>query len=224
MSSWNIADAKNADDKVQCLVFGYIKSAQESLELALTIPTEIFYLCILFLFDIECFEIPGDGISLSEDKMTITKNASSDNSWTNTSYGQFIAQSTSTKIVTWTIKIGDSGYFGNICIGIASSTDCQNQDFSEAPEGIHYCISDSGSKFSSQHRGTWDDKLRFSSGSNIKIILNLKDKKLSFSINGKEDMVGWEKIEVDQEISYRLAVSMRFGGDYITIIDFDCAY
>ena len=117
MSIVNIANAKNVDHKLQCLVFGYMKSVQSSVR----IPIEIFYLCILFLFEFEYFEIAGDGVIISEDKMTVTKDESSHNTWQNTSYGKFIAPSISKSIVTWIIKIGNSGHAGNICMGITSS-------------------------------------------------------------------------------------------------------
>ena len=59
-------DAKNADNRLQCPVFGLIKSVQGVNQRLNTIPQEI-------LLEIEYFDIIGDGINISNDKSPITK-------------------------------------------------------------------------------------------------------------------------------------------------------
>ena len=103
-----LIDAKEADDHIQLLVFGYIKSIDKANNSRDIIPIEIFYLCILFLFQRECFHIIASDISISSDKLTITKNETAGTNWLNTSYGKVVIPSTSKTIATWKIKIHKS--------------------------------------------------------------------------------------------------------------------
>ena len=129
--SKRITDAKEVNDNVKHLVFGYIKSIQKSNESLITIPIEMFYLCILFLFEKECFEIAGKGVTISHDKLTITKKQSANDGWLNTSYGKVVIPSTSKTIATWKLKfVLKHIYAISACIGIASNTKCIAQDFS----------------------------------------------------------------------------------------------
>ena len=57
--SQRIIEAKDAADNLQNLVLGYIKFIQKSNESLNNIPTEIFYLCILFLFQRDYFDVIG---------------------------------------------------------------------------------------------------------------------------------------------------------------------
>ena len=66
---------------------------------------DIYHLCILFLFEAEYFDIIGNKINLSQDRMTITKDQSGRYDWLNTSYGKNIILSTSKKIIRWTLKM-----------------------------------------------------------------------------------------------------------------------
>ena len=219
-----IPEAKKADNNLQHLVFGYVRSIQKCYKSLNTIPVDIIYLCVLFLFQIEQFDIIGSEINVSKDKSTIIKvKSGKDNcNWLNTSYGKAAILSTSGSIVTWKIKLGTFDYSGNICMGISSTTNCQDKDFTENAQGYFYAVSDGGTKFETPFKPRCEDafKLRYGSNDVVTIILNLKDEILSFAVNDRPAVVGWINVRIDNNVSYRFAASMRFPLDSMSIVDF----
>ena len=211
--------SKKADDKIQHLAFD-MRLAQNSHESLNSIPIDIIYLCILFLYEIEYFAIIGSRINLSTDRLTITKDKYAMENWLNTSYGKIDILSTSESIATWKIKVGKFNHMGNICMGITSTTNCTDKDFTEDKEGHLYAVSDAGTIFQSYIGPQWNDALKYGSNDIVTIILNLKDATLSYAINEKEAVVGWSNIKIDNNVSYRFAVSMRFPLDSVSIDDF----
>ena len=146
MSRLKVDDAKKADEDLKYLVFGYIQLIQKTSKKINIIPLEIFYLCILFLFEPEYFVIIGDGIRLSEDEKTITKGILTTVGWRNTSYAKNVIPSISGRFVTWKVKIGQFEE-DSTCIGITSSVDCVDKDFAFDHKGYYYALSDRGCGF-----------------------------------------------------------------------------
>ena len=229
MAALMIADAKKADEKTKFLVFGYIKLIQKKFESESisTIPTEIIYLCILFLFEVACFEIPGDEINISQDGLKITKDPSATSEWESTSYAQPEILSTSKKIITWKIKIGECESNDNICIGIASTIDCQNKDYSYHTEGFYYTVSSGGVPFkcAKDRTAVRNYKYRcrdasYKSGDIVTMILNLQQATLSLG-SSEKPKVAFKNIKIDSNVSYRLAVILRYPLDSISIVACD---
>ena len=194
-----------------------------------TITIEVINLCVLFISaSIEFFAIIGSGINVSTDRLTIKKCANSYN-WLNTSYGKNIIPSTCNKIITWTIKMAPYEKTQHRCIGIASTTDCTDKDFSTNPWGFFYSISGSATKFTCKYKSDTEtaDKygkaatLRYlnRSGNDISITLNLQSRTLEFG-HGKHTVIAWSNIMVDKSISYRFAASLRSKSDWLMITDY----
>ena len=218
--------AKNADNNLQLLVFGYIKLIQKSNESLNIIPTEIIYLCILFLFQKEFFEIIPNKIILSDDKLTVTKQALADEGWLNTSYGKVVVSSISQTIVTWKLKINQSKYSGNFCIGIASNAKCVNDDIVFDEDSYIYIFGANGCRLNNDldtpiivDYTDAADRFRYDSGDIVTIKVNFKDASISFGANDKL-AVAFKKIAMNADISYRLAVSIRNPSDSVSIVDF----
>ena len=224
-----IANAKHADDRLDCLVSGYIKSIQKAHKSLKTIPMDIYYVCILFLLQKEYFELIADQMNLSQDELTITKDASAIYNWKNTTYGKMVIPSISKQIVTWKIKMKPFTEERNRVIGIASSTDCIDKDYTYNKVGHYYGISDSGTRF-------WNHKLKEEtsvetaaeydtfeyhdrSGDTVTMILNLRDATILFG-QSEHPKIAWTNIKIDKDVNYRLAVSLRCQLDSMTIVDF----
>ena len=226
--SERLSDAKEADDRLQKLVFCYIKSIQRANKSLPIVPTEIFYLCILFLFQRECFHIIPSDIFLSLDKLTITKNKTAGTNWLNTSYGKVVIASTSKSIAIWKIKIHKSERDCNKCIGITSSTKCVNKDFSYGQDGYFYVFSDNGCRFKSdidedaskEHNELFDfHSFKYKSDDTLIIKLDLKAATISFGAD-ENLKIAWTNIKIDKNVSYRFGASLRFPRDSISILDF----
>ena len=234
MANLDISSAKKADNRLRFLVFGYIKSVQRANKTYLNvIPTEIFYLCILFLFSPEDQDLIGAQINLSEDKKIISKDGSAERGWKNTTYGRTVIQSTSKRIVTWKLKMGKFKKQNNIYIGVTSNPECQNKDYGGPSKGFYYAIGD-GNLDRGCHNRVHDKDCRdcvkassiyYESEDVVTMVLDLKDRRIKFGVSKdvsreKKKKVAFLDIKIDSNVSYRLAVSLRNPNDSVTILDF----
>ena len=224
--SERMVQAKDADDQLTYLVFGFIKSIQNSHDSLSIIPIDIFYLCIVFLFQPEYFNIMGDGIDVSEDRMTITKSKESIGSWDNTSYGKISILSTSERIVTWKVKMNKCNPMNTRCIGIVSTIDCQNTDWIYNDVGFYYGFSENGVSVGNR-KNTEDAAFliscadtNYGPGDTVTIILNLKDATISFG-STSDPVIVWRNIKIDEKVSYSFAATIYQPEVSMTIIDFN---
>eukprot|EP01084_Bolivina_argentea_P203798 348005_1 len=87
MTTLMFKQTKNVNDKVKDLIFGYVKRIEKQhLQLEMEVPVMISYVILLFYFENEYFDKPGQGIIISKDKMTITKQSNADVDFDNTTY------------------------------------------------------------------------------------------------------------------------------------------
>eukprot|EP01083_Nonionella_stella_P255292 876434_1 len=120
MSMSKLKDIKFIPKSTKYIVFGYNKRIEEILQS--NIPILINSLCILYYFESDYFEIAGSGITISEDKKSITKTKTNGwGSYDNTSYLSMSIASSQSIYYIWTIKIQSSS--GMINIGITSNNE-----------------------------------------------------------------------------------------------------
>jgi len=176
------------DNWVKYLIFGYIKQIQNEQSLT-NIPLLINYLCILYFYENEYFDKIGDGITVSDDKLTITQTKPFKNNWMNTTYCKNWIESASNKVIKWKFKMNKfSGTWShNVCIGITSTDQCQNSDFTESKIGTFYGFGDH-IKLITNNDADYDYLSIgiFKENDEVLFILNLIEKKIYRQINNDE--------------------------------------
>eukprot|EP01084_Bolivina_argentea_P064460 117565_1 len=221
-------------------VFGYIR--RESKSSKCVIPTVIYQICLAFYSILEYFEKSADDITISVDKMSITKTltyakhtgyyfARPDRSWRNFSYLSSWIQSNEPQIVKWTFKVNserddykiDSDYiWESFCFGIMSDDSVTNCAFlTNGFTGYHHTnaggLYHNKQKWSS-HKNYIDSS--YKSGETITIYLNLFDKILSiYKLSDNTIYDIFTDIKIDQSIKYKLAVCLKTIGDKVKLID-----
>ena len=220
--------AKEAEDWLQCLVFGYMRLTQK-LNVSLNlIPIDIYYLCISYLAVIEYFDIIGPAIVRSEDKTTITKSNTGwrwvrYNDWDNTNYGKNEILSTSKKIIKWIIECNYSstqGFEANMCIGITSNFNSEDRDWTLCSQmEPFYAITNQGARYESIYdtESILVDKYLsgYKSGHKVTITLNLKNATIAIG-----DEIVWNNVKIDESVSYKFAASIRSKPDSVSIVGF----
>lgn len=218
-----LKELQNADDELKDLVFGFVRESKVHHSLD-DIPSDITYLCLLYLFEPEYFDEIGNQTIVSNNKMTITKDGD-DHIWNNTTYCKQSISSMTNKIISWTSKMGS---MDAMCIGITSTTDCKSSDFSynssKNPDSIYYAISHAGIGFFNKDNDNATFKgmhrISFETGDTVTFILNLFDKTVSLKVNGSDAVILWEDIKIGNDISYKFAVSLINSEDSVTLLDF----
>ena len=215
----DIKNATQADEQTKLLVFGFISEIQRESALS-SIPKEIIYLCILFLLQYDHFAEAGNGIVLSEDRMTMRKQGK--DGWNNTTYCHRLISSTSNGIYKWKFKMTKISI---ICMGITSNMDCAGADFSVS-DGYLYALSNGGATFDSKFPDGSDcvknaAPAGYFSGAEVLWILDLKNQTISQQVSGLNEIpiIRWKNIKVDKDIKYKFAISVHCVGDTVTIID-----
>ena len=188
---------------------------------------------VAFYHPKEYFEIIGQDIEISYDKLTIT---SSDLSWNNTTYGKNWIDSTSNTITKWTFKINKlvTGHIDEgieIFIGITSSKSIYNdRDFTDFPRHCYMyafsnfdqyavCNGYTGGRYEYHDTNTYFTK--FKTGDVLMFALDLKKKILFTKVNDDSAEIQYDQVKVGQNISYKLAVTMNDFENSISLLDFE---
>eukprot|EP01084_Bolivina_argentea_P152868 266584_1 len=229
-----ISKAKHADIDVSHLIFGYCRKMEQYNAIHINIIPLIKYIIVLYYWQQEYFNKLGTDINVSNDKTTITKDIASDkdhiSGWMNTTYGKNCINSISNKIVKWTFKINkfDAGGLSDICMGIASTDACQNYDFTCHDTGKFYAFGNLGVFFKDQDsycssamdKNLNETDVTFSQNDKISLILNLNKRQLITKINDGKENILWTNIAVSVSIKYILAVTLRYPGNSISLLDY----
>ena len=197
MATLSLTKAKKSDSWLKHLLFCYTRSVQTENEAGAIVPDEVVYLCILFSSAADYWDVIGNNTYLSRSRMEISKLVF--HGWRNSSYGKQVIKSTSKRIVMWKLKMGKSTR--KTYIGIASNTNCQDRLNTDK-----YC-----------RNGTKNSFYVYKSRRLLTLTLNLKERKIK--LDGLKCSVS-STIKIDNNVSYRLAVSLRNPDDSITIVDF----
>ena len=176
----------------------------------------ISYLCLSYYHHGENFEKAGNDINISNDKMTITK-VSTTYTWHNTAYGKTWIDSSINQIAEWKFKIDKLA--GQIYICLVSKDNRLNRDCNSSEDSPNFGVNNEGIMV--KHGGTPKrlNGLRFYQNDEISMILNTKNRELSVEYADGQRLGLWE-IPIGNNIRYKMAVSLFFGQDRISLIDF----
>ena len=212
------------DEKTKLIVFGYCRMNKSNTD----IPSEVVFLCIKFYFQPEQFELSGDDISISDNNTKITLDINYPTGGSCSAYGHMIIPSISQYIYEWELKYNNDGGWNYVIVEISSSADYANRGFSDTRNesyGYGYW-SPSGSKvrckpgfYMEPSRGNRYGS-KYGQGDIIKIKLNLIKKELSFFVNDKDQGIAWKDIKCNDDIQYRLAVTLTQQNSSVSIISF----
>ena len=229
------------DRDADYIISGYIREYQACIEtsypLFKIIPNIIISACKLYSRQNDYFEIIGNNTTDSENYKYITKTAKG---WHNTSYGSNIIPSTSRIICKWWLKIGhtnENTFYAHIGLSAADEKKLKNpincSNFA-LRDGLCYAFWNCApAELSYKHRTFISGE--FSSegkryGKTIKnddifcIELNLDDGLLRFYINDVDQGVAFDNVEIDEDVQYRLAVSMCHADNTVEIVDYEEKY
>ena len=100
------------DDRAEYAAAGYIRREHQNLfssndqQLFQNIPDGVCILCALYFGSRDYFAIASDSqVSVSDDKMTVTKNTKFMQSNPDTSFGSMLKPSTSQSVCKWDLKV-----------------------------------------------------------------------------------------------------------------------
>ena len=210
------------DKRTKSTVNGLVREMEKELKLN-HIPNMINSMCILFFRDDEIFDIIGRDVKVSENKKIITK---LQGHWQNNTYGIMEIPSMSNIIYTWTLKIHHLELnSGHIMIGI-SSVQSPSTYFEIESNGIHYVYHGEGKIYYVGYSPKWvnDDWCSYGDGcvenDIFSVELDLKSKQIKFFINGEDQGVAYTNIDKDDNVKYRLMVSMAGKDDCVEILNF----
>ena len=214
---------QHIDDITKYTVYGWIREVEKALNLD-PIPNEIILICISYYHEEEMWSEIGGNNELSG-KGKIVERLKTTRSWGDCNHGSIFIESTANCICRWDLKVWKLKS-GGMQLGIVSDP-AQREYFTAIKDGSFYIYWNSGYTFNNdktltEYEWTWnkcDQKYR--KGDEISIILDLKERKVTFLVNGTDANNGYENIEIGDKIKYQLFSAMHFAGDCVEILKFN---
>ena len=220
--SLSLKQLKAIKDKYKFIVFGYIRETQIKLLLDI-IPPIISYTCLAFYYrNMDEFdeEKCGENITLSEDKLTVTKSGKQGSLQEIAAFCKKWIDTNIKQIGKWTIKIHEETDTKRaVMIRLVSSDE----------EGLFptpsYGFCNVGDTYTNGGYYKRDDShsarvaRRFSKGE-ITVILNTKDGSIKIMNDSNTTMVIYDGIQTGQGIQYKL-VLIIYKDTSITLTDFE---
>lgn len=223
---------KLIDDTIKDTVRGFLRKEHKILfkstdhYLFENIPLEIHQVVTLYFETEDYFTMIGRDVVPSINLQTITKVIEdmgySGIGYGNTSLGDIIIPTAQNVICKWKLKINQGASY-SIIIGIFSGNNYSNDSpFYLSSKGYEnnrfYAYCNDG--LICNHINPNFEKLgrSYSKDDNIKIILNTLENTVSFQVN--EGQIRIDKIETGYNIKYRLAVTLGYKNDSVTISKF----
>ena len=215
------------DQEIKFIVCGYIRSEHESLFRAnacilfQNVPNSITSLCTLYYYLYDYFDLIGSDMKISNDKKTITYNSFT-RDWPNANYGKNIISSTDKCIYKWYLKIRKRE---NIIVSVVSNKNCNPHLYPVHHDKYYWFFlnPDNLGKLKDHKGSTWQNPeygKDIKNGDIVCMELNLKRENISFYINGKNLGVAFQNIDIGDDIDYRLCVTLRDLGSFVTIMKF----
>ena len=203
------------DEKTKYGVYGWIREAEESLQLG-HVPLMISSICILYFHEI--FDAIGKYMKLSQGNKCIT-NASKAGGWNNTNYGIIEIASNTNATYEWELRVKEKGSKNSITVGITNTNEPDEYYGHKLEQYNHYMYNSSGSKW--RHDQDWREYGdQYKKNDKVKMTLNLKNADLRFSVNDVSKGIAFENIEKGDDIKYRMFVSMYGENDSVEILNF----
>lgn len=232
LSAEQIEILKYVDDATKSTISGYTRQTQKSCNLKQAIPSEIVQIILLFYYLAEHFDIHSKDVNVLGDyKDTIQKKGgvkSGRGNWCNMTFGAVSIPSMSNNIIVWTFKMLDNYYPNNngLILGIINSKDA-NIESTNCDDGYQttkissYLYVSSSSIY---HKGKnlkqgYGEELGHK-GTTIKMTLNLKKGKLSYSKNDRDFGEACE-IEKGEDIEYKMVVGLYWQGAKFQLVNFE---
>eukprot|EP01084_Bolivina_argentea_P018751 34890_1 len=208
--------AKHTDVSV-LIVNGFIRQSNELLPVSrspyFNIPKAIIQLCFEYYFINEYWDILGKDTKISLDKTSLIKIQSG---WDNTSYGKNTIPSIGNYIYKWKIKIDKLTNHG-MYIGIASNHNETHLGFQDTFIDYNY-VWDGGFGLCFCQSVVIEMSIPYDEDDIIYIQLNTQNGTLMFAVNDEQDKPF--PIKQNENINYKLAVSMMNPNDCIIVDDF----
>ena len=217
------------EDFEELLVDGYIRNIQQMM--TKIIPMSIITICYDYHGVMDYFSIAGKNVDISEDCLMATRKDDTLDDYDNTSYGTKWMNSTEKMVIKWTLRILFNEVYGvGIFIGITNNDSFANNAFyddGKIENNIYYAYQNEQQLYSS-HK---DDGIEpgfyvkeygdeYGKDDIIMMELNLKEATLQYYKNGEPQGIACKNIIKDENIKYKLMVSMFSERDSIQIINF----
>ena len=217
--------------KAELIVSGFVREIQEMLpknDNFFMIPREITNECIKYYLIREYFATLCKWTKTSDRETTIVRTNTGGTYSTGINFGAVSIPSTEPIIYRWYIKINHGGpKYAKIIIGISSDpitnivNNRQNVFDSYYSNRSNYGWNGfSGSKYGDGGYSSYADT--FGDDDMICMELNLRNKRLRYSVNEQDQGIAFYDIKTGDHIFYRLAVFLGHYQDSVTIQRFKC--
>ena len=225
---------KLVDEHTKLLGHGYLRELNNRNN---PVPKEIIFMCILYSYQFEQFgqhtpkiTLSSNGHILNVNNVATISTSKEFGAWENV-YGEYeidIEKQPNCAILEWTFKI--NAFY--VSLGLCSinrklsETDKYCFDPSVCADCVYYALGDTGLLEYRDNNNKFNKDFyskRTRKGDTIKMILNMKEKSLTF-IRNKEN-IGIAYSEIDATKIYCLAVSIYFEiNDYVEMTEFSVSY
>ena len=201
--------------------FGYIREMEHQLALS-NIPVMINYLCLGYYFHGEYFEKAGNDLSITNDKMSVTRITAPIYGARNrtTAYGKQWVELNTQKTIKWKFKIDSFGHRNSfdatIWLGIVSKDHRINEDFgnqNDHPLWYQKIKRSDGNAFTGYD--SWHSHYLVE---DTEYELILSGERVLFQENGH--IISDELSHLRNDIRYKLALCMTVKDAKFTLIDF----
>ena len=221
MSVFEKVNTDKIDPNTKNLVHGYARNIQKSMDQI--IPEAMIFIILSFYYLSEYFkEFEPDLYEHTINNRTI-KSIKHD-STNGTVYGAVsVSLSDHIQKCIWKFKI-ITNRMNYIYIGICSTYQTKGIFYySRGKESNAYCLQLDGYKWTDSDPDEYTVQ-PFNEGDIISMELNLDLKHLIYAKNGNGLGIAYNNINLDDNVTYKMAVIMRDKGDEIELTDFECVY
>ena len=219
---------KKIDLRSKLIVNGFIRESQKLLpfeeNVYYNLNELIIQICLIYYAINEYWDLISSDFITNKDKSELKRQVGGN--WNNTNYGKTIIPSIGNFIYEWYLKIGSLEY-GYAFIGICDSKYNVLEDSAEWAVIPRY-LWDGNTGFMEDGKAASKsvEGLKYMTGDIISIRLNTKEGTVEFykALEDKEKKLsGQMDVEQGQDLSYRLAATIYWHGNYITLTQFDVA-
>ena len=208
---------KDVDPLSQCVVFGFIRSMEQSVSTVMTIPIEIASICLLYYYNPEYFTKHGDYILLQDDKTV-------EHDWQckyDSVYGKLEINDKDYIKCSWTFEVSMENNGVVMGIGISCDKEIINDIFANRANTYAYEYYIGGDI-------RIEDEIKpygreWNNGDIIKMELDVANRILRYSLNSEDQGIAVQDINFDNGMKYTMA--MYFDDHAIVkLLDFQATY